>query len=804
MTRIGFLSERMLRGFGVDLVIHALANELAARGHDITVYSSVAEDLGPHRYRLERIPTRASSLFPVYDRSARHWAEYIDDGDHDVLFIESFPFFSLIPRLRTATVAVDHGVSPTTGMSLAKRVNFAYMRLTQERLFFPRAAAVVTVSNFVRSRLPGPIASRSQVIYNGVDHYPAAIPSDRERMRSRLGVRPEETLLLYVGRLSPEGQPYKGTSDLMAAAAAWRGQAPELRMAMVGHGSEADASRIGETGAIPLTDVPSDEMPSVYAAADIYLTASQWEGFDLPILEAASQGVPSVALRVGAHPEIVRHGETGILTSDVQELFHAARQLAEDLPRARTMGEAAQRHASAFTWVKAADAYEALVQELGRAEASSPAPTPRPRRAPPSQSFSGASTEVQPEGDLSSGGKGERPPSDVTAIVLNYGIAYPVLRKCVASLIAQTCPVQLLVVDNHSPRNQDALDALEAEFPAVSILRLDRNYGFAGGMNRGVDAANTEFVLLLNNDVVLAPDAVVEMRRVIDLGEDVVGVAPKILFESSPNVIDAIGNLINPQGLAYNMGIGQLDIGQYDRVERSFGACFAATLLRRKAFRPGLVGPLDERFFMYYEDVDWYFRAVVLGFRFLTAPSAVVYHAHSLTTRELPYSFKYRLTMRNLLWTVVRNFSGRRARRAYLRIALGLVRNAVRGPHRWASLAAVMEATLWSPVYLLARRQVQGRRRREDQELFDFSHGEQPYFDPVTYTPQRRLEVLEAMYRRLSLLTGEERHRRIAETAASLSATRLRFDREFVRDLLRPLVEEEPTCVHEFLESLDL
>ena len=72
MTRIGFLSERMLRGFGVDLVIHALANELAARGHDITVYSSVAEDLGPHRYRLERIPTRASSLFPVYDRSARH------------------------------------------------------------------------------------------------------------------------------------------------------------------------------------------------------------------------------------------------------------------------------------------------------------------------------------------------------------------------------------------------------------------------------------------------------------------------------------------------------------------------------------------------------------------------------------------------------------------------------------------------------------------------------------------------------------------------------------------------------------
>src|SRR3989304_3164394 len=154
MARIGFLSERMLRGFGVDLVIHALASELATRGHETTVYSTVADDLGPHCYRLERIPTRARALLPLYDRSARCWAEYVDAGDHDVLFIESFPFFSLIPRLRTATIAVDHGVSPTTGMSLLKKVNFAYMRHSQERLFFPRAAAVVAVSAFVQSRLP--------------------------------------------------------------------------------------------------------------------------------------------------------------------------------------------------------------------------------------------------------------------------------------------------------------------------------------------------------------------------------------------------------------------------------------------------------------------------------------------------------------------------------------------------------------------------------------------------------------------------------------------------------------------------
>lgn len=804
MARIAFLNERMLRGFGVDLVIHALASELAARGHEVTVYASVVDDLGPHRYRLERVPTRASGMPILYERSARAWASYLDAGDHDLLFIESFPFFSLIPRLRTTTAAVDNGVSPSMGMSVARKINFAYMRISQQRLFFPRAAAIVTLSNYVRFCLPRRAASRAQVIYYGVDHYPKALPPAREEMRSRLGIGPEEVLALYVGRLSPEGQPYKGTADLMAAAAGWREQAPAVRLVMAGRGSAADARRIQEAGAMPLLDLPSDEMSALYAAADIYLTASRWEGFDLPLMEAAYQGVPAVALRVGAHPEVVRDGETGLLASDVEELFRRARELAEDLPRARAMGETAREHAATFTWARAADAYEELVEEIGRMGSSPATLRSRSGQTPSGQRPRGASAEDSPKGAPSSGDDGGRPSSDVTAIVLNYGAPHSVLRKCVASLLTQTYPVEVLVVDNASPRNREALDALEAEFPSVRILRLDRNYGFAGGMNRGVGAAGSEFVLLLNNDVVLAPEAVTEMLRVIDLEEDVIGVAPKILLEQAPGFIDAIGNLIDPQGAAFNMGIGQLDIGQYDRVERTFGACFAAALLRRKAFRPGLVGPLDERFFMYYEDVDWCFRAGVLGFKFLTAPAAVVYHAHSLSTRDLDYSFKYRLIMRNFLWTVVRNFSWRRARRAYLRGVLGRARNVIRGPYRWASLVALAESILWLPVYLGARRHVQCRRRTEDQELFDFSHGERPFFDPVTYTPQRRLEVLEAMYRRLSLLTGEERHRRIAEVAAALAASRLRFDREFVRERLRPLVKAEPACVKEFLESLEV
>jgi len=811
LARIGFVSERLLLGFGVDLVIHCVASELSARGHDVTVYASVAEgmrsghwqrpplngmkpavngaapvsgDVFDRRYRVDLIPTPARGVFPLYDRNARRWADYLDAARQDVLFIETFPFFSLIPRLKTDTVVVDHGVSPSDGMSLFKRLNVAYMRMSQQRSYFPHAAAVLTVSEFIRSLLPEQMASRASVVYNGVDHYTPKATGDsskRDEMRSRLGVSDAERLLLYVGRLNPEDQPYKGTADLVRAAVGWRAAKTPVRLVMAGKGSEADAGMIREAGGIALLDVPPGDMLALYSAADVYVTASRWEGFDLPLMEAAFHGVPCVALGVGAHPELVRNGETGLLAENVEQLVRSVTDLSRDPSRIEAIGAGARQHAAGFTWARTTDAYEKVLGDVSAAGAS-------------------ASAARSPTADVAQE-PGSQVARDTTAIVLNYGAPFDILKKCIASIAKQTVPVEILLIDNASPRNLEALGDVERQFPDVRVLRLDKNYGFAGGMNRGVTAASTEFVLLLNNDVVLEPGVVAEMHKVMALDKDIIGVAPKILFESSRNVIDAMGNLIDPAGMAYNMGIGQLDIGQYDRIERTFGACFAATLLRRNAFDEGMVGPLDERYFMYYEDVDWCYRAGILGFKFLTAPAATVYHVHSLSTRELAYSFKYHLIMRNLLFTLMRNAA--RYRRPWLRVALGLTRNVIRGPFRLASLRAVVEATILLPVYMRARRRVQSRRRTPDQELFDLSHGERPHFDPTSYSPIRRLEVLEAMYRRLALISGQDRHRRIADNVSAISATRLRFDREFALQSLRPLVAEEPEFVREFVEALE-
>jgi hypothetical protein len=796
MARIAFVNERLLRGFGVDLVIDGLARQLSERGHEVTVYASTVGAGGQRPYKVDPIPTQASGVPPIYESRARCWAGYIDAAEHDVVFVESYPFFSLIPRLRTPAVVVDHGVSATDGMSLRQRLAFRYIEWTQQRRYFPKAAAIVTVSGFIRSLLPQKLQGRTRVIYNGVNHYGQARASLRKAMRSRLTISPGELVLLYVGRLNAEAQPYKGTRDLMQSGARLREQAPNVRLVMAGLGSEADAQRISQAGGIPLLDVPADEMPALYSAADIYVTASRWEGFDLPLMEAAYAGVPCVALRAGAHNELVRHGETGLLIDDPRELAHAAQTLAADTERRRRMGEAARSHAAAFTWERAAVDYEDIVNSLVRRTAGiksrvAAGVVARSQRA---------GTGTAPVATVAEGARS----SDVTAVILNYGAPYEVLTRCVRSLLEQTSPVEVLVVDNASQRNQEALDTLAAEFPPMRIARLDRNYGFAGGMNRGVAMVETDFVLLLNNDVTLEPGAVEEMRRVIDLDEKVIGIAPKIMLERHPCYIDAIGNAIDPQGSAFNIGIGQLDVGQYDRVERAFGACFAATLLRRKAFDPGLVGPLEERFFMYYEDVDWCFRANALGFQFLTAPMAVVHHTHSMSTRELDYAFKYRLIMRNFMWTAARDFERRRAWRAVARRTLGQIRNVIRGPYRRASLMILIQGAWGLPSFWRARTQVQRRRRVNDDDIFGFSHGERAFFDPVSYSPMRRLEALAFAYHRLFLIKGEERYRRIAEAASGLAGSRVRFDRDLVIERLRPLIADEPPRVLEFVESLEV
>ena len=130
----------------------------------------------------------------------------------------------------------------------------------------------------------------------------------------------------------------------------------------------------------------------------------------------------------------------------------------------------------------------------------------------------------------------------------------------------------------------------------------------------------------MNNDTTLAPKCILNLVKELDTlrsrNKHVAGVQPKILFHEFPTIIDAIGTGINRDGTGFNIGVGQVDLGQFDKTMRIFGLCFAAAFIDRKVL--SAVGVLPENYFV-YEDIDWCYRANSQGYEFHSAPQAVVY-----------------------------------------------------------------------------------------------------------------------------------------------------------------------------------
>lgn len=366
MPRIGFITERMLRGFGVDLVVDQLARGLGARGHEVTVYASVSDGtFEPEGYRLKSIPTPASSWFPLCDLLAQRHLSFLNGEGNDAWLVHTPPFFSLLPRLAAPAIAVDYGVSSSAGFPLKIRANFAYVRWSQDHVFWRWAKAIAPISNFLRRDLPPRLKQKAEVIYLGADHYRSLAGSvDDESVRRELGIGSDEVLLLYVGRLASADQPYKGTAELVET---WRWlhrQNPKLRLLMAGFGGERERKWLEEQGISVITNAATERMPSIFAACDVYVTASRWEGFDLPLLEAQSFGKPVVALNIGAHPEVVADGESGFLVDNMNDLGKAVLALAADKDLRSLMGAAALRQAERFKWENTVAAYDRLIGDV--------------------------------------------------------------------------------------------------------------------------------------------------------------------------------------------------------------------------------------------------------------------------------------------------------------------------------------------------------------------------------------------------------------------------------------------------------
>ena len=288
-------------------------------------------------------------------------------------------------------------------------------------------------------------------------------------------------------------------------------------------------------------------------------------------------------------------------------------------------------------------------------------------------------------------------------------------------LLAATLPsvldqgAEVVVVDDGS--SDGTADWLRAQWPAVRVVELGENVGVAAAFNRGIAATTTEFVALLNNDVELAPGWLEPLLAALHAHPGAASATGKLLRYDDHERLDAAGDVLLRSAAVINRGAGELDRGQYDRAEAVFGACAGAALYRRSAL--DAVGPFDERYFAYLEDVDWAMRAQLAGFGARYEPAAVGFHMGGATTRRRP-GFYGRLQQRNQLLLVAKTFPAGTLARHGWRIAatqvISLAASAREGVLR-EHLGAWGEAGRMLPAALRSRRALQRERRVPVREV---------------------------------------------------------------------------------------
>jgi hypothetical protein len=216
-------------------------------------------------------------------------------------------------------------------------------------------------------------------------------------------------------------------------------------------------------------------------------------------------------------------------------------------------------------------------------------------------------------------------PPHVTVIVLSWNNATDTLA-CLDSLAAVEYPdYRVLVVDNGS--EDGSPDQIRDAWPEIELLETGANLGYAGGNNAGIRRAlaqGADYVCLLNNDLTVAPDFLGELVRTAESDPQAGLLGPKVYRRESPDRLQSAGMAPRRAGQWELRGLGELDEGQYDSLAYTDVLSGCALFVGRGTLER--IGLLDERFYLYDEDLDWCLCALEAGYRNRFVPGARVYH----------------------------------------------------------------------------------------------------------------------------------------------------------------------------------
>lgn len=236
----------------------------------------------------------------------------------------------------------------------------------------------------------------------------------------------------------------------------------------------------------------------------------------------------------------------------------------------------------------------------------------------------------------------EKNESFTSIIILNYNGGND-LFECIESVQqTQDCNYEIILIDNGS--NDKSHLKCKNEFPQIKLIQNPKNIGMAA-RNIGIENSNADYIVFLDSDTIVEKNwlkYLIESFKKHGKGL----YQPKILEKQNRDIISSCGNLINIFGFGFAKERGKKDnvkFNKFSKINYPSGACTFSSLDIIKK-----IGEIDEIFFAYHDDLEYGWRASLLGIHSFFEPKSKIYHRVSLTL-EKSSSKKFFLTERNRL-----------------------------------------------------------------------------------------------------------------------------------------------------------
>jgi len=258
------------------------------------------------------------------------------------------------------------------------------------------------------------------------------------------------------------------------------------------------------------------------------------------------------------------------------------------------------------------------------------------------------------------------------SLVVYNGEKY--LPECLDSVFKQNLSDwEMVIIDNHSKDNSVEIikRKIAEDGSKIKLVCNEKNIGFAAGHNQVIRNTESEYILVLNQDVILEPDNCEKIIKFLDKHKEAgscIGKIKQWAFQltkgNKTDKIDTAGLKIFRSFRVIDIGAGEYDEHQYDDKKQIFGVSGCCPIYRRQAIED--IGFFDESFFSYKEDVDLAFRLQHAGWKSYRVGDAIAYHDRSANkggknkitaNRENRSSLERYLSYRNHLYVLIKNLS---------------------------------------------------------------------------------------------------------------------------------------------------